>query len=255
MTTNDIAETAQIIEPAPGLFVRQAVDNITWADMGDYILVVDALEQPELEQEVMEAIQRTVGDDPVRCLINTHTHYDHVALNDAFRRRYDTEIVNKATSQVPDEGRWFTGPRRRAAMIPMVGCHTDEDCVVWFPDDRVLLVGDIFGWGIIPLVGRLNRDSLRLLEDTYARLIEFDARTVVPGHGPLCTTPDLRRWVDYLHDLIDAVRAACRAGRSDEQILSGTPAPEDMHLWWRFLKWKHADSVQKVLRSVRKGLL
>lgn len=253
--TIDIAETAQILEPAPGLFVRQAVDNITWADMGDYILVVDALEQPELEHEIMGAIERTVGQAEVRCLINTHTHYDHVALNDAFRRRFDTEIVNKATSVIPDEGRWFSGPRRRAAMIPMVGCHTDEDCVVWFPGDRVLLVGDIFGWGIIPLVRRLDRDSLRLLEDTYTRLIELGAETVVPGHGPLCTALELRRWLDYLHDLIDTVRAACQAGRSDERILAETAAPPDMHHWWRFLKWKHADSVQKVLRSVRKGLL
>ncbi len=255
MTISDIAETPQILEPAPGLFVRQAVDNITWADMGDYILVVDALEQADLEDEVLGAIERTVGDDPVRCLINTHTHYDHVALNEAFRRRYDTEIINKATSEIPDEGRWFTGPRRRAVMTPMVGCHTDEDCVVWFPEDRVLLVGDIFGWGIIPLVGRLNRDSLRLLEDTYARLIELGARTVVPGHGPLCTTLELRRWVDYLHGLIGTIQAACQAGQSDERILAETAPPDDMHHWWRFLKWKHADTVQKVLRSVRRGVL
>jgi len=254
MTATDIAETPQILQPVPGFFIRQAVDNMAWIDMGDYVLVVDALEQAELEQEVMDAIKRTAGPAPVRFVLNTHTHYDHVALNDAFRKRFKAEIVSLAASRVRDEGRWFQG-RRRVQMLPMPGCHTDEDCVVWCPDDRILLVGDIFGWGLIPLVGRLDRSSRTLLESTYRRLIEFDARVVMPGHGPVCTNAELVRWVKYLGELIDSVSAACQAGKSDQEILDQTAPPPDMHGWWRFLKWKHRDSVEKVLRPVRRGLL
>ena len=249
----DPAETAKIVTVAPGLFVRQAVDNMAWIDMGDYAIVVDALEQPELEGEVFAAIESTLGNKPVRYLLNTHTHYDHVALNKAFQQRLGTEVINQQTSSIGLDGRWFEGFRRRALMLPMPGCHTAEDCVVWLPGDKVLFVGDIFGWGLIPLSVNLRPETAKLLLDTHNRLIDFDAAVVVSGHGPVCTTAELRRWVEYFRWLQERVCLACEAGKTDSQIRQEIAAPEDMTAWWRFLQWKHEDSLNKVLKSVRRG--
>ena len=47
----------------------------------------------------------------------------------------------------------------------------------------VLFIGDIFGWGIIPLITNLRADSLALLKSTYARLIEFVRDKTVPLNG------------------------------------------------------------------------
>ena len=44
----DPADVAKIITVADGLWVRQAIDNITWIDLGDGGLVVDALEEDHL---------------------------------------------------------------------------------------------------------------------------------------------------------------------------------------------------------------
>jgi cyclase len=254
MAGEDPTDTPQVIKVADGLYVRQEVDNIAWIDMGTYALVVDALEQASLEREVLDAMELTIGRKPVRYVLNTHTHYDHTALNEAFRRHFGAEIVNQDTCGIPADGRWFEG-RRRVWMFPAPGCHTDEDCCVWCPDDGALFVGDIFGWGLIPLTRPLRGDTVRLLEETYARLIDLGAGTVVPGHGPICSTAELRRWVEYLHWLIAEVNGACAAGKSDEEVLDEVAPPDDMLGWWRFVKWKHTDSVQKVLRSARKGQL
>lgn len=252
----DPADTPKIIEVASGLFVRQEIDNLTWADMGDYVLVVDALEKAETEGEVFAAIEETTGGKPVRYVLNTHTHYDHVVLNDSFRRRWGAEIINQVAIPMPAEGRQFEGSRRRAVILPMPNCHTDEDCVVWFPDDKVLAVGDIFGWGLIPLTTALRPQTAELLLTTYQRLIDFGAVTVIPGHGPLCTTAELRRWMEYFNWLHNRCRDACAEGRSEQDILKELSAPpSDMLHWWRFAKWKHADSVSKMLSAVRRGRL
>ncbi len=253
--TTDPAETPKLVTLGEGFHVRQAVDNIAWVDLGDYAIVIDALEQPELEEEVFEAIRSTLGGKSVRYLLNTHTHYDHVALNASFQHRFGTEIINQRTAPVGPEGRWFEGSRRRLLMLPAGGCHTDEDCIVWVPDDRALFVGDIFGWGLIPLTTSLCDESAKLLVDTYARLIEFDASVVIPGHGPLCTTAELKRWVEYFYWLHEGVSRACSAGRSERQITREIPPPEDMKTWWRFLQWKHEDGLGKVLQAVRGGRL
>jgi len=253
--STDPADTPKLIEIGEGFHVRQEVDNIAWIDLGDCALVVDALEQPRLEQEVFQAIASTLGDKPVRYLLNTHTHGDHVALNRAFQRRFGTQIVNNRHGAIAPEGRWFEGPRRRVLMLPMPGCHTREDCVVWVPDDRALFVGDIFGWGLINLSVKLNDETAALLDQTYGRLIEFDAAVVIPGHGPLAATSHLERWLRYFHELIDQVRQAVEAGFSDKQVMEQVAPPEDMKDWWRFLAWKHEDSLEKVLRAVRKNRL
>jgi glyoxylase-like metal-dependent hydrolase (beta-lactamase superfamily II) len=248
-------DTPKIVNVAEGFHVRQEVDNIAWIDMGEYGLVVDALEQGHLEREVFDAIHATLGRKPIRYLLNTHTHYDHTALNAAFQRRFGTEIINQRTAPLPDGGRWFEGSRRRAHMLPMGGCHTAEDCVVWFPQDRALCVGDLFGWGLIPLAGTLRADSARRLLDTYARLIDFDAEAVVPGHGPLCSTAELKRMVEYFHWLVEQVSRQCAEGATDGDIRHRLAPPQDMETWWRFVQWKHEDSLSKVLQAVRRRQL
>jgi len=253
--STDPTDIAKIIQVAEGFHVRQAVDNMAWIDLGDGAIVVDALEQPELETEVLEAIAATLPDRKVKYVLNTHTHYDHVALNATFVRRFGAEIVDNSAGAIPPDGRWFAGPRRKVLMLPMPSCHTEEDCVVWSPQDRVLLVGDIFGWGLIPLTRELRTETARLLVDTYNRLIAFDAAVVVPGHGPLCTTAELKRWVEYFHGLIADVGRACRKSLDDKDVLRQVVPPQDMKGWWRFLAWKHDDSAAKVLRAVRRGRL
>jgi len=252
MTADPMARP-EIVTLADGLYARVAVDNMGWVDLGDGAVVVDALEHPHLEQEVFDAMTSTLGDTPVRYVLNTHPHGDHVALNAAFQRRWGAEVINLRTHAMADEGRWFEGPKRRLLMQPMIGCHTQYDAVMWVPEDKVLFVGDIFGWGLINLSQPLNADTAKLVVDTHERLIEFGAETVVPGHGPLCTPAELRRWVEYFEDLHARVLEARVAGKTDAEIKAEIAPPEDMTAWWRFVQWKHADSLDKILAAVRGG--
>jgi glyoxylase-like metal-dependent hydrolase (beta-lactamase superfamily II) len=251
----DPTDTPVIVTARDGCFIRQAIDNMGWYDMGDYIIVVDALEDAPLEGEVMTAIADTIGDKPVGYVLNTHTHFDHVSLNGAFVERFGAEIVNQRTTTIDPDGRVFEAPGRKVCMIPMPGCHTREDCVIWAPDDGVLFVGDIFGWGLIPSGGLLNAELRKLLRDTYARLIAFDAKIVVPGHGPVCGTAELVRWIEYFDQLLETVADLVASGKSDDEIKASITPPDDMQSWWRFEAWKHADARSKVITSARRGVL
>ena len=248
-------DVPKIVTVADGFHVRQEIDNIAWIDMGDFAIVIDTLEHKTKEADVFDAIASTMGQVPIRYVINTHTHYDHVALNAAFQRRCSAEIVNQHTAPIGPEGRWFEGTARRALMLPMGGCHTAEDCIIHLPDDNALFVGDLFGWGLIPLMTALRRDSAQRLVATYERLIGYDAAVVIPGHGPLCTTAELRRWVEYFAWLGAEAARACAEGLTNAQIAELIAPPPDMHTWWRFVLWKHEDSLAKVLDATRAGQL
>lgn len=248
-------DVPKIVKVADGFHVRQEIDNIAWIDMGGFAIVIDTLEHREKEGEVFDAIESTMAETPVRYVLNTHTHYDHVGLNAAFQRRCSAEIINQQTAPMGPDGRWFEGTARRALMLPMGGCHTNQDCIIHLPDDNALFTGDLFGWGLIPLMTALQSDSAAHLVDTYQRLIAYDAATVIPGHGPLCTTAELVRWVEYFAWLREETSRAVAEGLTDAEITRQLAAPEDMHTWWRFLMWKHEDSLGKVLAAVRAGRL
>jgi len=245
----------KIITVAEGFCVRQEVDNIAWVDLGGFAVVVDALERPELEGEVFAALRETLGETPVRYVFNTHTHRDHTALNEAFEREFGCEILNQRTAPVDSAGRWFEGSRRRLHWRAMAGCHTDEDCIAWVPEDRALFVGDIFGWGLIPLSASLRDETARLLLETYGRLVDLDPAVVVPGHGPLAARETLSRWIDYFQWLRARCGSAVAQGLPDAEAAASIAPPQDMLDWWRLLAWKHDDSLAKMLQAVRSGAL
>ena len=250
----DPALAATVKRISDGVYVRLAVDNLTWIDTGASIIVVDALEESHLAGEVLAAITQTTGPRAISHVLNTHTHYDHVALNETFVAK-GAVIVNRHTTTIGPEGLAFEGPARRVRMLPLAGCHTDEDCIVLVEPDGVLCTGDIFGWGLIPLTRRLRRQTSDLLLSTYRRLIDLKPRVIVPGHGPLCTVDHLRRWCEYFQWLQEQARAGVAAGEDDDALRVRMAAPQDMRNWWRFTQWKHADSVEKVISSARRGLI
>lgn len=252
---NDPTDSPQVLHVSDGVWARQAVDNMGWADLGGSAVIVDALEQRRLKDDVFAALDETLGDTPVRHVLNTHTHGDHTALNRALVKRYKADVVNARTGDLGEDGRWFEGQRGRALLLPTPGCHTDEDCCVWIEPDRVLFVGDVFGWGLVPPNGALAPGQAEHILRTYERLIDFGAETVVPGHGPVCSTAELQRWTDYFRWLIDEAKAGVAAGQSDSHIRRRVPPPDDMHSWWRFLDWKHDDAVDKTLHAAKRGAL
>lgn len=134
-------------------------------------------------------------------------------------------------------------------IVPVPGvAHTTGDLVVWLPGDGVLFTGDLVFHGVTPLafsgsvVGWL--DALRWLE-------HFEARLLVPGHGPVMTGDStvLLALRDYLRWLMDAV---CRGGEPDFDALEA----EGRARWptWREperhavnLRIAHAEACRHVL--------
>ncbi len=248
--SSQAVERPRIFKFGEGVYVRREIDNMGWIDLGDSTAVVDTLEQPSAAKEVLTEMERTVGSQPVRYVLNTHLHPDHVALNPLFERR-GAEIINAATRNIPPDGLQIDGTNRSLRMIPIPGCHTPQDCVVWLPAEKVLFVGDFFGWGLIPWMGNLKKERRQLILDTCQRLIDFKPQTVVPGHGPLCSDTELARWRDYVLWLIDEIEGQIARGVPPENIGQDNPAPpDDMLDWWRFAEWKHQDSVKKVVKAI-----
>lgn len=249
------SEFPVVTEVAPGFFVRIAVDNCGWVDMGEYTIMMGGLEEHDLADEVIGLVRETMPREDVKYMLNTHTHYDHVALNEAFVKRCGAEIVNADVTDIAAGGLRFEGKERSCVVYHVPGCHTSTDCLFHFPEDGVLFVGDLFGWGLIPWDGNLREEKRRLILDRYEMMIGLDADVVVAGHGPLLSTAELVRWRGYFTTMMSAAIDGFSRNLSAQEVRGLLTLPVDMEGWWRFRDWKHEDTVKKIVKAASKGFI
>ncbi|MEX8493903.1 MBL fold metallo-hydrolase [Sphaerotilus sp.] len=209
---------------------RNFISNAGFVVTDDGVVVIDALGSPALAEQLLAEIRR-VTSQPVRHVIVTHYHADHIYGLQAFKAAGATilahslgrEYLNSDTAQkrleasrealspwvddrtrlVPAD-RWLDQDETRLRvgsydiLIRHVGpAHTPEDLVVFVPKLGVLFSGDLFFRGRIPFVGQADS---RLWITSLERLIDYRPRLVIPGHGPASTDPmaDLVMTRDYL---------------------------------------------------------
>jgi glyoxylase-like metal-dependent hydrolase (beta-lactamase superfamily II) len=209
---------------------RNFISNAGFVVTEDGVLVVDALGSPVLARELLAEIRR-VTNQPVRYVVATHYHADHIYGLQVFheagaqvlahgearaylgsevaRRRLENSRLEMAPwidqeTRLVNADRWLEEPETRLRLgtldvvVRHVGpAHTGEDLVVVLPRLGVLFAGDLVFRGRIPFVGQA--DSRRWIA-SLERIIEDRPSWVLPGHGPVSTDPqaDLELTRDYL---------------------------------------------------------
>ncbi len=194
---------------------------------------------------LLEAIA-SVTDKPIRFLVNTHHHGDHVGGNPLVAPRVQAIIAhaNVKARMVKDQER-LPADQRGGLPTLLVGesdpakparldidlpglslhlvhrsaAHTDGDLVVGFPQEKVLHMGDLFFLGMLPYVDTRSGGGrfAGLLETVtwFASWVPEDVK-IIPGHGPLCGRKELLRYRDFLQAVADHAKA--HPGKSDAEL-------------------------------------
>jgi glyoxylase-like metal-dependent hydrolase (beta-lactamase superfamily II) len=221
---------------------RNFISNAGFVVTDAGVVVIDALGSPALAAELIAEIRR-VTSQPIRYVIVTHYHADHIYGLQVFKAAGATIVAHGAAREyltsdtarlrlqasrqqlhpwVDDKTRIVPADRwldaddstlnvgTMAFRILHVGpAHTDEDLAVHIPQRDVLFAGDLVFRGRIPFVGQA--DSRQWIE-SLNRLLEFKPKIVIPGHGPVSTEPvaDLELTRDYLLFLRQSMAEAAR---------------------------------------------
>lgn len=223
--------------PANANFISNAGFIVT----DDSVVVIDALGSPALARELLRQIAR-ITPKPVRAVILTHHHADHVYGLQVFKAAGATIIANDhgreylesdtaelrlqasrqelapwidAQTHLVPADRWIQGDEDLTIggvqlQLRAVGpAHTPGDTVIYLPQDRVLFAGDVVFRNRVPYVGTADsRHWIAALD----KLLGYDVKVIVPGHGPQSTDPrhDLQLTRDYLQYLRRSMAEAAR---------------------------------------------
>lgn len=233
--------------------------NITVAVGSDSIIQVDGQFAP-LSDKIRAAI-KAIAPLPVKFLVNTHYHGDHVGGNanfakdgaiivahDNIRVRLAAGTINGLTgarvAPLPAEAlpkqTYFGGTLavetggRKAVLTHISNAHTDGDSWVFFADANVLATGDTFNnlkryQNIDFANGGDVRGMIRAL-DAYIKASN-DTTKIVPGHGPLATKADLVIFRDMLVTSHDRIKKLYDEGKSEAEVLAAKPLA-DLDATW-----------------------
>jgi len=223
--------------------------NMAFSVGDDGIIMVDSNFE-DLTEKIFTAI-REVSTQPIRFLIDTHSHGDHADGNVSFGMA-GTIIVAHDTVRIrlahPPQGAsapaialpivtfsdrvtfHFNGEEVEAFHI--AAGHTDGDVLIHFKGSDVIHMGDAFV-SHYPLIdtGR-GGNLLGLIETLDAAITRVGPDTkIIPGHGPIADRDDLIEFRDMVVGIHDRVSALVVEGRTLEQIIAARPTADYDQRW------------------------
>jgi cyclase len=246
----------QVKEVGPGVWMRVAVDNIAWYDLGNGAAVIDALEEPDQADVVRGLIKETTGQD-LKYVVTTHWDKDHIACNPQWKREGASVIAHESCAAAAGdwEGRpnltypgtaVLLGEGERVIEMRWVGgTHTPWDTILHFPAARVLHIADLFGWGLIPC--KPTPQKIARLREVLEVIRSYDVDAIICGHGPSLDMSCIERFDSYFEEMLEKVVPLAAQGKTVEEIEAEVPAPEDMAHWWRFTDWKHKKNIELIV--------
>lgn len=231
--------------------------NIGISTGKDGLFMIDDQYAPLSEK--IKAVMKEISASPIKFLINTHWHGDHVGGNQYFahtgaiivahknvRKRMSSEqlikLFNKKVKASPDSALpvitfadeiEFHINGEIAQVIHMPHAHTDGDSIIWFKDSNVIHMGDLYFAGTFPFIDLSSGGSIDGVISAIDWVLENANRDtrLIPGHGPLSTMEDLLAYRNMLIDAREQVRLAIK-GRGDLETIKGEKVLKHLVAKW-----------------------
>ena len=224
----------------------------------DAVLVADTQATPVMAQDVIRRI-REVTDKPIKYVLLTHYHAVRVLGASAYGAQqiiasqdtYDL-IVERGEQDMKSEIERF--PRLFNAVESVPGLtwptltfegemtlwlgklevnimqlgrgHTKGDTVLWLPQDKVMLSGDLVEYGATPYCGDAYYQDWPATLDALAA---FNPEKLVPGRGAALKTPQqvadgIAGTRAFVSELFNQVKSGAAAGKDLNEIYKLTYA-------------------------------
>lgn len=134
-------------------------------------------------------------------------------------------LVHSLPTITFDQQMTIHGSKRSIQLLTFGGGHTQSDAIVYIPEDKIVVIGDLVLSKHHPVLAYANpQEWLNILEQVEL----LDVETIVPGHGEVCSLQELHEVKGYITDIMAIVAEAVQSKKSIDEI----EVPELYHSWY-----------------------
>ena len=175
-------------------------------------------------------LRRRFPGKPVKYLIYSHSHADHISGGEVFADSATVVAHEKAKARIVAEGVPTAIPEitfserqtislggKSVELLYFGPSHSDNLIVMHFPQERTLFVVDIVAPKRLPY-RTLHDSDLDGWIDTLGQIETLDYDILAPGHSSMGTPVDIAEHRGYLEALRDGVQAGIDSGKSLDEI-------------------------------------
>lgn len=192
--------------------------NTTLQVGDDGVLVVDT-KLPAASNVLLDAISQ-ISSKPIRYLINTHRHADHVGGN---------ELIAKYGGRAATGNRLFVNGET-VEILPQSAAHTEGDNLVVFHRSGVISTGDVFATGY-PVIRPEDGGSIDGVIAALNRIIEIAAlgdnneggTLIIPGHGRVYKGSDVVEYRNMVATIRDRIEKMADKGMTLPEVQAARP--------------------------------
>ncbi|HSC96643.1 MAG TPA: MBL fold metallo-hydrolase [Burkholderiales bacterium] len=229
---------------------------------GDGVIATDPIGygRPQAVLTYLDEI-RKVTSQPVKYVIYSHHHFDHIAGGKPFkdagakfvahRRAWERlTALQDPHTVIPDELVTDHATIRlgnTAVELTFVGLnHSDSTIVMRLPREKLLFAVDFLPVGVVPGRGMIDFYPLEA-EESIKKVLAMDWERLIPGHpgqpgGRLGTKKDVLDQLEFLRYASETVKVAAREGKCWDGVEKGVKLP-------KYESWPgYANNLQFVLR-------
>ena len=227
----------------------------------DGVAVIDTFQDAAAAKQLLAEIQK-LTKLPVKFVVNTHYHLDHVTGNAVFAQAGAVVIAHKNVRSwihtenlkffgagiKPEQKAWIDGlfspnlvydssvelflGSRRVLVRYFLG-HTGGDSVVSVPDADVYFCGDLFWNKSLPNL--IDASTEKWIASDLRMAAEAPRATFVPGHGEVGTAGDVSAMAAYITELRAALSQPVKDGLKDDALVNATlPALKQKYGDWNY---------------------
>lgn len=271
---NDGAGTQDAVDLGNGIFMSRDVSNLYLVTTGDG----DVLVNTGIIYSAAENKRRftAVSDKPIRKIVFTQSHEDHIGGWPTFnaagvetigqanlpfvrtqyrdlgpamaarsrrlwsrdQKRELTERPEPVLTTTFHDTHSFELGGRRFELLSVPGGETVDSLVVWLPQDRIVLTGNMTGpiFGHVPNLYTVRGDRYRYVQwyiDSVQRVIDLEPEVLITGHGePIRGAETIRESLTRMRDaaqyLRDATFEGMNAGKSLWELMETIVLPQEL---------------------------